>query len=94
MRCFTPPPLLAGTFQLGLLSPLLAADESVLRRRSTKDPGQKPFSYQAGVGQVITGWDQGLLGMALNETREVIIPAEEGYGELRPCMNHLNHFVE
>ena len=24
---------------------------------STKDPGQKPFSYKAGVGQVITGWD-------------------------------------
>lgn len=22
---------------------------------STKDPGQEPFSYQAGVGQVITG---------------------------------------
>ena len=32
---------------------------------STKDPGQQPFSYQAGVGQVIKGWDQGLLGMKL-----------------------------
>ncbi len=29
---------------------------------STKDPGQQPFQYQAGVGAVITGWDQGLLG--------------------------------
>ncbi|KAL1503983.1 hypothetical protein AB1Y20_010399 [Prymnesium parvum] len=47
---------------------------------STKDPGQNPFSYDAGVGQVITGWDQGLLGMKLGETRELIIPAEEGYG--------------
>jgi len=26
--------------------------------RSTKDPGQQPFEYQAGVGAVITGWDQ------------------------------------
>lgn len=25
---------------------------------STKDAGQKPFTYQAGVGRVITGWDQ------------------------------------
>ena len=25
---------------------------------STKDPGQQPFTYQAGVGGVITGWDQ------------------------------------
>merc|ERR1712107_940330 len=48
---------------------------------STKDPGQKPFSYQAGVGQVIKGWDQGLLGMKQGEERQVIIPAHEGYGE-------------
>ena len=47
---------------------------------STKDPGQQPFSYVAGVGQVITGWDQGLLGMAVGEERMVVIPAEEGYG--------------
>ena len=26
--------------------------------RSTKDPGQKPFTYHAGVQQVIVGWDQ------------------------------------
>jgi len=30
---------------------------------STKDAGQKPFTYQAGVGGVIKGWDQGCLGM-------------------------------
>ena len=47
---------------------------------STKDPGQEPFSYQAGVGQVIKGWDQGLLGMKLGEERQVIIPGAEGYG--------------
>eukprot|EP00457_Paulinella_chromatophora_P019138 gb/GEZN01020706.1/.p1 GENE.gb/GEZN01020706.1/~~gb/GEZN01020706.1/.p1 ORF type:complete len:105 (-),score=19.00 gb/GEZN01020706.1/:302-616(-) len=48
---------------------------------STKDPGQKPFGYQAGKGKVITGWDQGCLGMQLGETRELLIPAAEGYGE-------------
>eukprot|EP00999_Lentomonas_sp_LEN2_P001663 NODE_2742_length_511_cov_36.080729_g2692_i0.p1 GENE.NODE_2742_length_511_cov_36.080729_g2692_i0~~NODE_2742_length_511_cov_36.080729_g2692_i0.p1 ORF type:complete len:117 (-),score=25.38 NODE_2742_length_511_cov_36.080729_g2692_i0:85-435(-) len=47
---------------------------------STKDPGQKPFDYEAGVGGVIAGWDQGCLGMKLGEERELIIPAEEGYG--------------
>jgi hypothetical protein len=25
----------------------------------TKDEGQEPFTYQAGVGGVIAGWDQG-----------------------------------
>merc|ERR1711934_1260985 len=32
------------------------------------------------VGGVITGWDQGCLGMFLGEERELIIPADEGYG--------------
>ena len=34
---------------------------------STKDAGQKPFGYQAGVGGVIKGWDMGCLGMKLGE---------------------------
>lgn len=47
---------------------------------STKDPGQKPFQFPAGLGRVITGWDQGVLGMKLNEVRMLEIPASEGYG--------------
>ena len=47
---------------------------------STKDAGQQPFTYQAGVGGVITGWDQGCLGMQVGEIRELDIPAHEGYG--------------
>eukprot|EP00434_Breviolum_minutum_P009456 symbB.v1.2.008328.t1/scaffold520.1/size192860/11 len=47
---------------------------------STKDPGQKPFSYEAGMGKVITGWDQGCLGMTVGEERKLVIPANEGYG--------------
>ena len=47
---------------------------------STKDPGQKTFTYNAGVGQVITGWDQGLLGMKIGEERRLTIPGKEGYG--------------
>merc|ERR1719473_1405262 len=47
---------------------------------STKDPGQQPFGYKAGVGEVIKGWDQGLLGMKLGEERKVTIPGHEGYG--------------
>ena len=46
----------------------------------TKDAGQKPFTYQAGVGGVITGWDQGCLGMQVGEVRMLSIPAHEGYG--------------
>lgn len=47
---------------------------------STKDPGQQAFTYPAGVGKVITGWDQGCLGMQIGEQRKLVIPADEGYG--------------
>ena len=47
---------------------------------STHDPGQQPFTYQAGVGKVIKGWDQGCLGMKVGEHRKLVIPADEGYG--------------
>mmetsp|Transcript_36564 Transcript_36564/g.70208 ORF Transcript_36564/g.70208 Transcript_36564/m.70208 type:complete len:163 (-) Transcript_36564:556-1044(-) len=47
---------------------------------STKDAGQRPFEYKAGVGGVIKGWDQGCLGMKKGEIRKLEIPADEGYG--------------
>ena len=46
---------------------------------SSVDRGQ-PFSFQLGAGQVIPGWDQGLLGMKVGEKRRLTIPPELGYG--------------
>jgi|Transcript_24292 U3 small nucleolar RNA-associated protein 21 len=54
--------------------------ESGKRFWCTKDPGQQPFTCEYGVGQVITGWDQGCLGMKVGEKRLLCIPAAEGYG--------------
>ena len=46
---------------------------------SSVDRGQ-PFSFQLGAGQVIPGWDKGLLGMKVGEKRRLTIPPELGYG--------------
>ena len=40
----------------------------------------KPLDFTLGAGQVIKGWDQGLLDMAIGEKRKLTIPPEMGYG--------------
>lgn len=55
----------------------LATNGTVFDQNFTSTKG---FAFQLGEGQVIKGWDQGLVGMQPGGVRRLIIPAELAYG--------------
>lgn len=47
---------------------------------SSVDRGE-PFVFTVGVGEVIPGWDEGVMTMKVGGKRRLIVPARLGYGE-------------
>jgi FKBP-type peptidyl-prolyl cis-trans isomerase len=43
--------------------------------------GRKPFNFQVGVGQVIKGWDLGVLSMRQGEKATFYIKSDYAYGK-------------
>jgi peptidylprolyl isomerase len=40
----------------------------------------QPFQFTLGAGQVIPGWDKGIVGMKVGEKKTLVIPPEDAYG--------------
>jgi len=47
---------------------------------STKDPGQDVFKFKVGLGQVIKGWDEGVMTMSKGETSKLTCTPDYAYG--------------
>jgi FKBP-type peptidyl-prolyl cis-trans isomerase FkpA len=65
----------------GWLYETSAPDKKGKEFDSSHNSGQ-PFSFVVGAGQVIKGWDQGVLGMKVGGRRRLTIPADLGYGDI------------
>ena len=48
--------------------------------------GRDPLQFNIGENQVIQGFEKGVTGMALNESKTVTIPSDEAYGPHREEM--------
>lgn len=59
----------------------LASNGTVFDQDFTADTA---FEFQLGAGQVIPGWDQGLIGMKVGGTRRLVIPSSLAYGNQSP----------
>jgi peptidylprolyl isomerase len=42
------------------------------------------FAFTLGQGQVIEGWDKGMVGLKVGGTRRLVIPAKQAYGSQSP----------
>lgn len=48
--------------------------------------GEEPLAFIIGSGQIISGFEEAVIGMQVGETSTVTIPAEEAYGPKDPDM--------
>ena len=48
--------------------------------------GKQPLNFTVGSGQLIKGFDQGVVGMKLNETKIITLPPAEAYGEVNQSL--------
>jgi FKBP-type peptidyl-prolyl cis-trans isomerase len=58
-----------------------ATDHKGKQFDSSRNSGRDAFKFPVGTGSVIKGWDQGVLGMKIGESRRLTIPPDLAYGD-------------
>jgi FKBP-type peptidyl-prolyl cis-trans isomerase 2 len=50
------------------------------------DKSYKPLTFTVGSGEMIEGFDEGVVGMRVGETRTITVPPHKGYGSPDPAL--------
>jgi FKBP-type peptidyl-prolyl cis-trans isomerase len=58
-----------------------ATDHKGKQFDSSRTAGREAFKFPVGTGSVIKGWDQGVVGMKIGESRRLTIPPDLAYGD-------------
>jgi FKBP-type peptidyl-prolyl cis-trans isomerase FkpA len=77
-------PIVAGQYAVVQYTGWLyepSAPENKGREFDSSSNTGKPFRFRVGAGEVIKGWDQGVLGMQPGGQRRLIIPPGLAYGD-------------
>ena len=65
----------------GWLYDAAAKDNKGKQFDSSRVSGGRAFKFPVGTGSVIKGWDQGVVGMKVGESRRLVIPPNLAYGD-------------
>jgi len=65
----------------GWLYDAAAKDNKGKQFDSSRVSGGRAFKFPVGTGSVIKGWDQGVAGMKIGESRRLVIPPNLAYGD-------------
>ena len=65
----------------GWLYDSAAKDNKGKQFDSSRSSGRGAFKFLLGTGSVIKGWDQGVVGMKVGESRRLVIPPNLAYGD-------------
>ncbi len=65
--------------------------ESVAKENNIYVAGRKyqPLNFTVGKGEMIKGFDEGVIGMKVGETKTLTVPPEKGYGPIDPRAIHV-----